>query len=269
MKISTLFDVLCAAHWTSKVESRFPSRGGVMMVAPPGHLKTTLIMRALEEFPDAHIVSDLVTQSIVRIREEIAGNKIRTLALTDFQKVYERHEFTASNIEGNVRALVDEGFTRTATEDSRMQTMPARCLVVAGMTSAMYLKRFSGWQDSGFVRRFLWCQFRLKNPERILEAIHHWKPLDFQRGRVFFVPVGATIPYELAERESIALSKLVRHQGSPEIPFLLLKKIACVLKWRDSQASSGRKSKAAASTYMEVLTDFGECLRREGAEVVL
>lgn len=264
MKIGNLIQVLCAAHLSKYVESPFQSRGGILLVGPPACLKTSLLL-ALEDYPNALVLSDLTTKSLVRIRDDIVAGKVHTLALMDLQKIYERHDTVAANVEGNLRALVDEGFSRAAFEDQRMLKMTARCLVLSAMTPDFYSRSFTHWDNSGFTRRFLWCQYRLKNPAAILEAIHHWKRLEFQNGLRFSAPFNRSIPYSLTGAESRHIASFLKYQHGAELPFILLKKIACVLRWRHKQL----KGRRAANIGMEVLEDFATCLGREGAEVEL
>jgi len=45
------------------------------------------------------------------MRDDIAGGRINTLSFLEMEKIYQRHASTSSNIEGHLKAMVEEGFT--------------------------------------------------------------------------------------------------------------------------------------------------------------
>ena len=116
IRLETFLTVLHAACLTHRVESNFKSRGGLLLVAPPGQMKTSM----LSTLTDQHGVmgySDMTTRTLVEARDYIASKKVHTLLLYDFQKIYERKSDTAANIVGSLRALVEEGFSSAAWEE--------------------------------------------------------------------------------------------------------------------------------------------------------
>src|SRR6476646_6884687 len=134
MKARSLLEVIDAAHLSYYVESPFPSRGGLMLVGPPGVLKSTFIASGLSDYPSALVLSDLNVQQLVRLRDDLSGGRYTSIGFTEFEKLYQRASSTSENIEGHIKALVEEGFTRASFEDQRMATMSARALVVGAMT---------------------------------------------------------------------------------------------------------------------------------------
>src|SRR5262245_60924782 len=160
MKIQSLLEVVTAAHLSTYVEAdmTFPNRGGIMLVAPPSSLKSTIINQ-LEVFPNAKVLSDVNVRQIMDIRDAIANNLYSTLALLEFGKIYQRQDVTSANVEGHIAAMVDEGFKHDAKTDHRLVTRVAKCLVVGGMTQNLYKHKYSDWLNSGFARRFIWCHY--------------------------------------------------------------------------------------------------------------
>lgn len=258
MKIDSLIQVLCAAHLAHKVRSPFSQRGGVMLVAPPGALKTSLVS-ILDSYPDVVMASDFTTRTMVRFRDLAATGKVRTVVFTDFQKLYERRSEVSANLEGNLRALVDEGFRCAAFEDERAQGPVARCMVIAAMTQEFYRSRFEGWEQSGFARRFLWINYILKHPEKLRAAIERWEMLEWKGGLAFSVPV-AEIKYTTKESEAREISKILKHQPGQEIPQILLQKIVSVLRWRSKRTHQ-------ADRVMAVVRDLAPALSMHGAEL--
>lgn len=257
MKIINLMEVISAAHCTKYIESPFPSRGGLFLIGPPGQLKSTIIKLSLIEYPDTLLLSDLNVSSLSALRESLIGGRYSTLGFGEFEKLYKRNPASASNLEAHLQMMVEEGFDKTSFEDPRMMTMTARVLLIGGITPTCYVKRFLDWQNSGFLRRFLWVSYKLANPEAILKAIHEWKPLDF--GKMSFkVPANRNIPFKVAREKSLWLESLLQHQPAKETPLIVLKKIFCVLEWRYG-------SKRAT----EIMKDFSGGLSKSGAEIYL
>lgn len=231
-----------------------------MLVGPPASLKTALI-EIVDCYPNANIATDITIKQASRLRDDLAGGKVSTMAFTDFAKLYQRHSSTASNIEGFVRAITAEGFRQTNWEDSRAQCMPARALVLGCMTQAFYLSQYTRWKDDGFARRFLWSFYRLANPEIILDAIIRECKIEFlnsSNGHGFnpMIPTSNSIPQQCTTDEAKKLVWLLRYQDSKEIGLTMMKKILSSLKWKFPKD----KKKPWA-----IIDDFAESLKKDGA----
>lgn len=224
-----------------------------MIVAPPGTLKSTLIRLSLEDYPDALLLSDLNINTLTQLKDSLVNQRYATLGFGEFEKLYKRNPATAANIEAHIHALVEEGFTRASFEDQRIPSFPARCAVVGGITPSCYMRRFNGWLDSGFARRFVFCSYTLANPNAIMDSIEKWKHISF--GKVILTsPGNKKIPYDITTDENRFVRKMVSAQPTHEGPFIMCKKILCVLKWRHKQKKA-----------LEIMEDFGECLDSKGA----
>jgi hypothetical protein len=257
LKIENLIEILSAAHLSVFVESRFSERGGIMLIGPPGSLKSAVI-EITELYPTSLLLSDLTVKQAARLREDIISRRITTMAFTDYAKLYQRDGSTSSNVEGFIRGLTGEGFRRPNWEDSRMVSIPARCFVVGCMTSQFYGQHYSNWLDDGFARRFLWCHFVLHNPEIIMDAILQDRRLSFGVNNGFnaSIPVTRLIPMNVSETEGKEILQLIRFQPGREIGLLTLKKILSALKWKFPKAKNRP---------MEIVRDFAQSLRKEGA----
>jgi hypothetical protein len=255
LKVNSLVEVIMAAHLSKAVDvSKFPQRGGIMLVAMPGSLKSTIIKTALDEYPDALILSDVNVQTLNPLRDDIAANKINTLAFPALEKIYERHSATASNVEGTLKALVDEGFREASYENHQMLgRFEARCQVTGAIIPAVYRAKFSQWNENGMARRFLWCFYRLADPTVIIKAIHQWRHIEFGN-EIVLRP--KRIELDVTESESAKLEMMLRYQHGKEIPLIMLKKILSVLKWR---------YRNEPTRPMAILKDFSECLQEKPA----
>ena len=265
MYVQDLIEVLCAAHLTYLVDTPFPERSGIMLVGAPGVLKSTFLEELDRQYPNVITMSDLNVKSLVQFRDQIAAGTIQTLVFPELQKLYERKDETAANLEGTLRALVAEGFQAASFEDQRVNRVRARCLVIGAMTPATQARRFQIWDESGFNRRFLWSLVRLRNPEALEEAILAWRRLDFRIRNVPQIPpFGDKIPNLTTRQERHNCRMLVKYQpggsGVQQAQFLV--KIMAVLKWWYTETQPGRDA-------MQVISAFGESLGREGTRLNL
>ena len=224
-----------------------------MLVAHPAALKSQSI-KSLEIHERALIMADANVPSIMRLRDDVSIGRYRTLAFTEFEKLYQRNPLTAANVEGHIRAFVDEGYRHAVWEDSRMSSRRAFCLVIGAMTPQCYNKHYSNWQDSGFARRFIWLYYALDDPGILTEAIHRWQRIKFPGLTVLQMDENE-LPYTLSEKESRELQKMLDLDANT--PYILLKKIAVVLKH-----SHGDK-------FMEILRDVAPCFKGEGGTLFI
>lgn len=250
MKPQTLIDVFDAAHLTRYVESEeFPKRGGIMVVGPPGALKTSLMLLGIQVYPDALILSDLNVTSLMGLRDELIGGRFSTIVFPEFEKLYQRKAESSSNVEGTLKQLVEDGFTRASFEPQGMISMNARAMVIGAQTYSFYTKHYQNWKNDGFLRRFLWCSIKLKNPDRILQSIHKWEKIQLD-GIPRKHPTGI-IKMNVEENESKFLLECLQTQQEAT-PFVLLKKIMAVLKW---------KYKNDPKRPMQIMKEFSQCLK--------
>jgi len=253
MRASSIIECVSAIHQSKFVNGDFEQRGGIMIVAPPGTLKSTIIKLALEDYPDALLLSDLNINTLTAMKNSLIDGRYTTLGFGEFEKLYQRNPATAINIEAHIKALVEEGFLRSSFEDQRTQSLAARCAVVGGITPSCYAQRFARWMDNGFARRFMFSSYTLHNPEAIMQAIEQWKLINF--GKVMgMTPGNKKIPYSITPEENKFIRSAIASQPTREGPFVIAKKMFCVLKWRHG----AKKAKM-------IFSDFSESLRTKGA----
>jgi hypothetical protein len=261
---------ICAAHLTSYVESPFNSAGGVMLIAAPEALKTSFL-NVLERYQNSFPLSDINVKTLNMMRMDISSGHLRTLYFPKFRKIYERNPQTALNLEGQLRALVDEGFRAASFEDQRVRGITARCMIMGAMTEDLYRTKFDGWQKSGFTRRFLWAMYRLKDPDVLIRAVEKWQKLDFGPIDPLEIPVSGTIPQQLTEQERRWILAHLKYQpGGKAIPFQLCCKILSVLKWNEKRqlaATNGTKTHVIEAT--SIMKEFFSLLSRDGGVVIL
>jgi len=260
MKISSMLDVICATHCSALVDCPFDGLGGLMLVAAPEALKTS-ILRVLKEYPSALLLTDVNTQTLVRMRDRIAGGEVRSIVMLDLQKIYERDGDTARNVEGTLRAMASEGFSSASFQSQEINRMTARCVVMGAITQDLLEKKFEGWKSSGFARRFLFPMFQLEDPFILTDAIIRWEKIDL--GRSFIPPPASRkIPMLVTQAERSKLRAFVIHQYGKTEPFQMLIKVYAVLKWHYGERNGKHKNHA-----WDIVEDFAESLGRDGAKL--
>lgn len=228
-----------------------------MLVAPPASLKSSTL-DFLTEYPSVMIVSDLNVQSFNSMRGDIVAGTTTTLVFSDLEKLYQRHSSVASNLEGHIKALADEGFRRPSFQDQRAISMPAHAAIIACMTEDFYERKIGQWLNDGFARRFIWCHYTLENPDIILDAIREGELLNLgSNGFSPVIPSSRRISGALDKNEVIYLQRTLRFHRQRETPFILMKKIAAVLKWKFGKG------------WKKIIMDFEQSLTKNGAKVTI
>jgi hypothetical protein len=264
MNAADLLEIMCAAHLGNMVEGPFQDRGGVMLVGPPGVLKTTFVNVIDQQYHDAISLSDVNVKALIQLRDQISSGKINTLVLPELAKIYERNDSTAKNVEGTLRALVSEGFQAASFEDSRINRLTARAMVIAALTPPTVDAHFTGWEESGFNRRFLWCLIRLADPLALEKAAVSWQRINFRMAHVPLVPLGSTIPNKTTQRERQRCAALVKYQpgGDHAVQLQVLIRILAVLRWWYAESGQPRNA-------MDTIERFAPALGRTGVSLEL
>jgi hypothetical protein len=258
MKFSSLIECTVATHLAPKWVSCELSeeRGGLMLAAPPGQLKTTAI-EYLEQFPKTKLISNVTVKTLNALRQDFLSSEIQTIGFPDYDMIYKRHSSVADQIEGTLMGLMGEGFRNPAFSDQRCEVLKARCTIVGGVTMKCFEERISGWIDSGFARRFLWSRFTLKNPEKLEDAIGKWKRYNLVEDFVLRLPSNK-IPYCLTENQATKVKYQLRYQHDRRLPYVTAQRIISVLCW-----------KHGAKKGWEYWDDFSPSLGRDGADLVI
>lgn len=231
-----------------------------MLVGPPENMKTTLAS-CLAKYNNALVVGDLTVKQLVKIRDQISACKIRTLVFPAFEKLYKRDADTASNVEGLIQAMTEEGMSHASFEDHETFVRRAKCLVVGAVVEEHYRAHDPKWRRDGFTRRFLWSQFVLSDPDVIRRSIYEWDPLKLSFDDLPGLPIDR-IQFDVTPQERRKIAALVSDQEGKSTPFILSCKIFCMLKWRY------RESKQPARIAMDIFEDFAESLSKENGALL-
>jgi hypothetical protein len=252
LPVTSLLWFIHASHSTWCVDSPWAERGGILLVAPPGQLKTTMLY-SLEVYNDALCTSDINIRSMKSVRDMVLGGRYRSMIFGELEKLYARNPATAQNIESHLKQFVEEGLRHFSHEDSAIPIMPARAMVLAGMTPSMFAKQYTTWNENGFLRRFLCIQYVLDDEKVILNAVNNWQRINLK------IPPAHPrfeIPYNLTKEESKFVMGLMDEQQH-STPAVLMKKVAVVLKTRHPKE------------WKTILEDLRPALGKNGARLVL
>jgi hypothetical protein len=236
MTYQTLIEIVSACHLSHFVSSPHHSRGGLMIVSPPGGLKTTAI-EVLDHFATAKVLSDINVQSLIRLRDDILAGDVQTIAFTDLEKIYRRHSAVAMNVQGILMGLAEEGFRQASFQDQRMTTLPARCTIIGGMTTKCYESHITDWADTGFARRFLWVHYRMNaSATKLEDAIKRWERYIIDHDFVARLPADRIIPAAVIPKKiHQQFDYYLKHQRSRLTPRIVLQRIYAVLAWKFSK----------------------------------
>lgn len=227
-----------------------------MLVAPPGHLKTTAI-EYLDVFPKTKLISNITTHTLNQLRQDFISEEIITMGFPDYDMLYKRHGTVSSQIEGTLMGLMGEGFRNPAFSDQRINVTKARCTIIGGITIKCYEKMISEWIDSGFARRFLWSRYSLKNSEMLEESLSRWRRYALDGDFTMKLPHNL-IPYSLSQDQAKKVLYQLRFQHDRKLPYITAQRIISVLCW-----------KFGAKRGWELWDDFAPSLGKEGCQIVL
>lgn len=258
MTTDTLCEIIDAAHLTNKVQNVYGQRGGLLVVAHPGSLKTSILEYVLDEYPNTFVLSNVNMPKLDSLRDDMTSNKYATMGFPEFETIYARDQRTAMSVEKTISQLVDEGWRNPSFIDPRAGGLKSRILVVGCMTPSFYESHFNRWQKNGFLRRFIVSIFAVHNPELITNAIKENRKLGLN-GIPRKAVTANGIPYNVDNSEANFCHKLLKEQPDDKTPLILFLRIYAVLKWKYNSAA---KAKA-------ILQDFAPSLKREGGVLVL
>jgi len=253
MTTDTLCEIIDAAHLTKRVQNVYGQRGGLLLCAQPGSLKTSILEYVLDEYPNTFVLSNTNLPQLNNLRDEMTSNRYATMAFPEFEAIYSRDQRTALAVEKTISQLVDEGWRNPSFVDPRAAGLKARLLVIGCLTPSFYEHQFNRWQKNGFLRRFLVSLFAVQNPDLITDAIKDNRKLGLNG--IPRKPVTASgIPYNVDSTEANFCHKFLKEQPDDKTPLILFLRIYSVLKWKYNSASKAKS----------IIQDFAPTLRRDG-----
>jgi len=264
MHVSSLLRLTCALQYTYLVDSPFKQRGGFFLIAGPGNMKSALVESSVKPFSNALCYSDLTLKQLAVLRSPIANGSYQTLGFLELEKLYARQSSVAMNLEGVIKAMVEEGFSHFAFEDKRLWVPTARCYVIASVLDSLYTLHGARWTDNGFLRRFLQFKYVLsfKAKEKVHHAVHVGELIEMPP--MFPIP-STPIKFDVTMQESKHLADILGSDDMIFTPLNLLRKALVILKWVHRQTKNGKR----LPTPMEYIDDLKDGLGKNGGSLDL
>jgi hypothetical protein len=258
LKIQSVMWFCAAAHYSYLVESPFTQRGGVLLVAGPGSLKSTIVKTVIESTGHSIGYSDLTLKQLAVIRNQIANGTYHTLGFYELEKIYARQFSVAANFEGVIKAMVEEGFAHFAFEDQRCWVPTARCFVIASVLDNLYRLKFPDWTDNGFLRRFICIKYSLSqaSKEKIRNATNSNELIEFPP--IPIIP-STKMQMDVTKEEAKKLHDILGGIDDGYTPYNLTRKALTVLKWYRRQNGNKR-----GLTPLEIIEDLKDAISRKG-----
>lgn len=264
VSLSTLCEVTCAMHLASYVKSPLEDRGGLMLVGPPGALKTTALLYLDKHYTNALSYSMLNTTTLSKIRGDLISGTVRSIVLPDIQSIYAGDPRTCERLEQTLMQLAAEGSLGASVEDTRFRRFVSRATIFGAMPQAFFERRAPEWDESGFLRRFVWFFYRLKDSEVLIRAIVRWERARLNNKLVVpQIPADGDIQNLVSNAEREELSKMLKYQPGPhEVQLLMLSRTLAVLRWHYQRIG-------VLWDPMDTMREFSRGLQRQAAELIV
>lgn len=263
VRAEALLEAICALHLASYVDGPVKDRGGAMLVGPPGMLKTTFLDVLDLNYHNVLSASNLNTTTLLKLQGQFFNGTMRSIILPDLQAMYAGDPRTAARLEQAIMQLAGEGNRGASWQDSRFQKFKARCAVFGALTQKHFEQMSNRWEESGFLRRFLWCGISLADPEALMNAIEDWQRAELGTIKIPDTPGNSVIPESLTKDERRQIRSWLKYQPGPhEIQMSLMCRAASALRWHYKM----HRIKANA---MDTMREFAETLQRDAARVVI
>lgn len=250
-----------AIYFSTYVESPQETFGGLMVVGPPGVLKSSML-EMYNSFDQAISIGNANMTTFRGLYPHIQARHYRLIAFEEFANIYAGDPRTGNRLESTIQAIVEQGCSTIGLMDERSQRLVAKACVVGAMVPEFRDKHYQKWTDSGFDRRFLWSLIRLSNPEKLIQAVIEWKRIELSETKFIVTPVVKKITPQLSNAERQELSRLVRYQAGTDhaSQLRMICKITEALIWMNGRVNN--KSDA-----MKTIHKFGQTLGKHGAEL--
>jgi hypothetical protein len=233
-----------------------------MVVAPPGHLKTTALLLLDHGYQNAQAFSFANSKMLDGLRGSIQSGRTRSLIFPELRALFVGDPRTGSRTEETIMQLAGEGYMGASWQDARFQQFKCRATVFAAMPFDFFELKAPEWEKSGFLRRFIWCAYTLADPEVLMRSLMRWERAHVNGMTVFpQIPIDGRIEHTTTDNERVRLAALLKHQPGPnEIRLVLLSKALSALKMHYKRVGSKRPA-------IETFEEFGESLGKTAAKL--
>lgn len=127
----------------------------VMLIAPPESNKTR-ILRCFGELKFVKYVTDMSAKPLIEFLKDAVNGKYTHIIIPDFIKVVSHNKNVVDAVISTLNALIEEGIQKSMFYGQEIELPKnVRCGILTSITPSLYAEHFKGWNDIGFVTRFL------------------------------------------------------------------------------------------------------------------
>lgn len=265
IKINDFLEVLCAMHFAMLVPSPIQDASGLMLVAPSGSLKSSLLMALSTLYPETCVCdSNWYYGKLLKMRGAFYNGGKRSIIIPELSSIYAGDPRTGGRMEQMLQQMSGEGSVATQAQDSRWERYEMRAQVFAAMTPEFAQKKNQGWEE-GFHRRFLWAHMAMENDEVLMDYLTAWKRAEIEVSQPMIEPAQKVIPNLLNYREKMEIRKILEPQkdfGPNHTRYVFTCRALSALKWHYRRINAHRNA-------MDTFKRFAVCLSNQAALLVV
>lgn len=261
--LSDFMEVLCALHFASLVPGPINDNSGLMLVAPSGSLKSSLLMAVGNLYQETAVCdSNWYYGKLLKQKSLFYNRSRRSLIIPELSSIYAGDPRTGSRMEQMLQQMSGEGSVNTNSDKNDRYEMRAQ--IFAAMTPEFEKKKEEQWEE-GFRRRFLWAHLAMENDEILMDYITAWRRAEIELSQPMIEPAQKFIPDTLTYEERQIVRKLLEPQkdfGPNHTRFTFLCRGLAVLKWHYHRIKVDRSAIATVKR-------FAVCLSKKAALLVI
>jgi len=263
--VSDFLEVICALHFASLVPGPIDDASGLMLIAPSGSLKSSLLMVLSSLYPDTCVCdSNWYYGKLLKMRGAFYNGGKRSIVIPELSSIFAGDPRTGGRMEQMLQQMAGEGSISTQETDSRWERYEMRAQVFAAMTPEFANKKNRGWEE-GFHRRFLWAHLAMQNDEVLMDYLTAWRRAEIEVSQPMIEPAQKFIPDLLNYSEKMKVRRMLEAQkdfGPNHTRFVFLCRALSVLKWHYKRIASKKRA-------LDTLRKFSVCLSRRAALLII
>lgn len=265
ISIPDFLDTLCALHFASLVQGPINDASGLMLVAPSGGLKSSLLMALNNLYPETSICdSNWYYGKLLKMKSAFYNGGKRSVIIPELSSIYAGDPRTGGRMEQMLQQMAGEGSVATQANDSRWERYEMRAQIFAALTPEFAAKHHKGWEE-GFHRRFLWAHLAMENDEVLMDYLTAWRRAEIEVSQPMIEPAQKVIPALVTYAEAMEIRKMLEPQkdfGPNHTRFVFLLRAFSALKWHYRRIQSRKNP-------LDTIRRFSVCLSREAALLML
>lgn len=265
ISVETFMEVLCALHFAMLVGSPVNDASGLMIIAPSGSLKTSLLMTIPNLYPSSCVCdSNWYYGKLTKMKSLFYNRTARSIVIPELSSIYAGDPRTGGRMEQLLQQMAGEGSMATNERDTRWERYEMRAQIFAAMTPEFAAKKHPGWEE-GFHRRFLWAHLAMKNEEVLLDYLTNWRRAELEVSQPIIEPAQKIIPNLLTYQDKMDIRDMLESQkdfGPNHTRFVFMCRALSVLKWHYKRINSNKSA-------LHTMRKFSVCLDKRAALLTL